>query len=241
MRTISIAAILGGFAVSVFGQGTGERPGANIEIVNHADFVTALVRYHDLGQYGYEIRQVTNSARDYLEGLVKDRRPGEKLAAVFDIDETALSNWSLMLDCGFCSYDAQLALYPPGKSGCAREHANYQCDPENLPAIVPVRELYTFAKANGVAVFFVTGRPSVQKDWTEKNLRDQGYPPWDGLYMKPPGDKEPAAEFKPKMREEITNGLHYRVVLNIGDQASDLAGCCAERVFKLPNPFYLIP
>jgi len=30
-------------------------------------------------------------------------------------------------------------------------------------------------------------------------------------------------------------------VLNIGDQASDLAGCCALRVFKLPNPFYLLP
>jgi hypothetical protein len=29
-------------------------------------------------------------------------------------------------------------------------------------------------------------------------------------------------------------------VLNIGDQASDLAGCCAERVFKLPT-FYSIP
>jgi hypothetical protein len=29
--------------------------------------------------------------------------------------------------------------------------------------------------------------------------------------------------------------------LNVGDQASDLAGCCSERSFKLPNPFYLVP
>jgi hypothetical protein len=28
--------------------------------------------------------------------------------------------------------------------------------------------------------------------------------------------------------------------LNIGDQASDLAGCCEDRIFKLPNPFYLV-
>jgi hypothetical protein len=30
-------------------------------------------------------------------------------------------------------------------------------------------------------------------------------------------------------------------VVNIGDQFSDLAGGFAERVFKLPNPYYFIP
>jgi hypothetical protein len=30
-------------------------------------------------------------------------RPGETLVAVFDIDETALSNWDAMSDCGFYS------------------------------------------------------------------------------------------------------------------------------------------
>jgi len=238
MRYLLIAATLGGLLASAFGQGTGAGPWTSSEIVNHADFVTALVRYHDLGQYGYEIRQVANSAREYLESLLKEQHP-TKLAAVFDIDETALSNWNLMLDCGFCSYQAQLALYPPGNVKCAATRVTYTCDPENLPAIVPVRELYMFAKEHGVAVFFVTGRPENQRDWTEKNLKDQGYPPWDGLYMKPAGSSDTAAEFKPKKREEISK--NYRIVLNIGDQASDLAGCCADRVFKLPNPFYLIP
>ena len=36
-------------------------------------------------------------------------------------------------------------------------------------------------------------------------------------------------------------GLGYRIVANIGDQASDLARGHAERVFKLPNPMYLTP
>jgi hypothetical protein len=33
----------------------------------------------------------------------------------------------------------------------------------------------------------------------------------------------------------------YTVVVNIGDQFSDLAGGHTERVFKLPNPYYFIP
>jgi len=30
----------------------------------------------------------------------------------------------------------------------------------------------------------------------------------------------------------------YAIVVNIGDQMSDLDGGFAERTFKLPNPFY---
>jgi hypothetical protein len=32
----------------------------------------------------------------------------------------------------------------------------------------------------------------------------------------------------------------YRIVANVGDQESDLAGGHADRSFKLPNPFYFI-
>ena len=52
-----------------------------------------------------------------------------------------------------------------------------------------------------------------------------------------PGEaRTPARLFKPGNRQTIEK-RGYRIILNIGDQASDLAGCCAERVFKLPNPF----
>jgi len=57
--------------------------------------------------------------------------------------------------------------------------------------------------------------------------------------MPPDGDTDAARIFKPRNRESIEKE-GYHIVLNIGDQASDLAGCCAERVFKLPNPFYLV-
>lgn len=217
--------------VPLFAQGTSALPN---EPENHAITVDRLMRYHDSGEYEREIREVVNSARDYLElrfpGYVKKEA---KIAAVFDIDETSLSNWEVMAFCGFCSYPAQLQLYKDGL---------YSMDHD--PAIPPVLELYNFAKEKGIAVFFVTGRPESQRDTTVANLREAGYSGWADLYMQPDvpqgQPKPPARIFKPRNRQQIRD-KGYQIVLNIGDQASDLAGCCALRVFKLPNPFYLLP
>lgn len=201
---------------------------------NHAVTFARLMRYHDSGEYDREIREVANSAHDYLESRFPNGVPKDvKIAAVFDIDETSLSNWDVMAFCGFCAYAAQLQLYKDGL---------YSMDHD--PAIPPVLELYNFAKEKRIAVFFVTGRPESQRAMTETNLREVGYSGWAHLYMQPDipqsQPKPPARIFKPKNRQEI-EAMGYQIVLNIGDQASDLAGCCALRVFKLPNPFYLLP
>jgi predicted secreted acid phosphatase len=194
---------------------------------NHTLVVDRLIRYHDSGEYEREIREVANVAHEYLESHFKNVRKEEKLAAVFDIDETSLSNWDAMKDCGFCAYKIQVS-YPIDRD----------------PAIAPVLELFNYAKDHGITVFFVTGRPETQRDLTVANLKNVGYSGWTDLYMQPEppagSTKPPAREFKPKNRQAIVD-KGYRIVLNIGDQASDLAGCCSERVFKLPNPFYLIP
>jgi len=212
-------------ALLLISAGSGLLRPQNIqEPENLADTVDRLVRYHDFGAYDYQIRQVANAARACLDARVKTRQGEEKLAAVFDIDETALSNWATMVDCGFCSYPAQLKLYPR---------------PAHDPVIAPVLELFNFAKGKQVAVFFVTGRQEQQRAATESNLAEAGYSHWDGLYMQRDGNTEPASVFKPRNRRDI-EAKGYKIVLSIGDQASDLAGCCAERVFKLPNPFYLL-
>jgi hypothetical protein len=88
--------------------------------------VDRLVRYHDSGEYDREIRDVVDDARDYLEARAKRASKDEKLAAVFDIDETSLSNWDVLSGCGFCSYPSQLKLYPNAQGA----------------AIVPVLELF---------------------------------------------------------------------------------------------------
>jgi len=35
--------------------------------------------------------------------------------------------------------------------------------------------------------------------------------------------------------------LGFDIILDIGDQLSDLAGGFADRTFKVPNPMYCIP
>jgi predicted secreted acid phosphatase len=198
-----------------------------VEPENHAITVDRLMRYHDSGEYERQIREVANAAREYLEKKFPEKSKNEKVAAVFDIDETSLSNWDVMAECGFCAYSVQAKLHP---------------DPHG-PAIAPVLELYDFAKSKGIALFFITGRPEKQRQLTIDNLREAGYEGWADLIMQPDtaaGAKRiPARIFKPRNRLDIEK-RGYRIVLSIGDQASDLAGCCAERVFKLPNPFYLV-
>jgi hypothetical protein len=67
-----------------------------------------------------------------------------------------------MAGCGFCSYPTQIKLYPDNQG----------------TTIVPILELYNYAKKSGVAVFFVTGRQSAQRQSTIKNLSDAGYSGW---------------------------------------------------------------
>lgn len=200
---------------------------AQVEPENHSITVERLMRYHDSGEYEREIREVANAARDYIRSQFPDKSVNGKIAAVFDIDETSISNWEVMAECGFCAYTVQTKLHP---------------DPHG-PAVSPVLELYIFAKSKGIAIFFVTGRPERQRKLTIDNLRQAGYEGWTDLIMQPDtaaGDRRvPAREFKPRDRQAIEKrGFH--IVLNIGDQASDLSGCCAERVFKIPNPFYQV-
>lgn len=206
------------------GSSSAPSPASCKEPENHKFVVDRLLLYHDSGEYEREIRDVANTARDYLNARVKDAPKEDKLAAVFDIDETSLSNWDALADCGFCSFTVQAKLYSIAHD----------------PAIMPTLELFNSAKSKGVALFFVTGRPEGARAVTIKNLTEVGYSSWTDLIMRPEGGKqEPARIFKSHQRQLITD-KGYRIVLSIGDQASDLAGCCAERTFKLPNPFYLI-
>jgi predicted secreted acid phosphatase len=105
-----------------------------------------------------------------------------------------------------------------------------------------VRALYAFAQLKGFAVFLITGRRENQREPTERNLRNVGFTNWQGVFFKPMeyvGHK--AMEFKTKWRDHIKQ-LGYTLVLNIGDQWSDLDGDPqALYNVKIANPAYFIP
>ena len=182
--------------------------------------IAALREYHDSGRYARDLRAVNRSARRYLRRELRDgvRRP----AIVLDVDETSLSNWARLSASDF-------KAKPVPKTVAAR------------PArpIRSTRALYREARRRHVAVFFVTGRAPSRRADTLRNLRDAGYDRgWAGASFRPRSID--TAPFKRRARVTIER-RGYTIVLNLGDQRSDLAGGHAQRAFKLPNPFYTIP
>jgi hypothetical protein len=91
-----------------------------------------------------------------------------------------------------------------------------------------------------------TGDPAklrTPREWTLENLQKAGFSAAtsDQLKMRKQEDLSlSVSQFKTNKRTEIEN-LGKTIVVNIGDQESDLVGFHAERAFKLPNPFYFIP
>jgi predicted secreted acid phosphatase len=94
-----------------------------------------------------------------------------------------------------------------------------------------------------VSVFFITGRYDDEKlrDVTIKNLQAAGYEGWAGLVLRPStAGNMSIAGYKSSEREKIA-AQGYSIIVNVGDQQSDLDGGYAERAYKLPNPFYYLP
>jgi len=154
-------------------------------------------------------------------------KSGEKIAVVFDIDETALSNWAFIDICDFgYNHDKYKVWENSGKD----------------TAIKPIQELYLVAREKGFATFFITGRRENQRAATEGNLRNVGFEVWENVFCKPMDyHGEHAKDFKSKWRAHIVS-LGYKIVLNIGDQQSDLDGDPhAIYDIKIANAAYFIP
>jgi acid phosphatase len=162
-----------------------------------------------------------------LRRQARRAKPGEKLALVLDIDETALSNWDEELQDDF---------------GYIAKDWNDWVDKKQATAIAGTLRLYKEAMAHRVSVFFISGRDESQREATTDNLKSAGYDRWAGLRLRGPHPKQQSTtEFKSGERRKIVDA-GYRIILNLGDQLSDLNGTPqAERSVKLPNPFYYIP
>jgi acid phosphatase len=205
---------------------TRPRPPTGLEgdrIVNLATIESQIEAYHDSGRWAVEQAGVADRARVALD----ERLPGvSRPAIVFDIDDTVLSNYPVRKDAAFGFVQALWTKWA-------------ETDP--APAIDGTVALYHHALARGVAVFFITGRREPLRAATERQLRDAGVDRWTGLYLEPADYAEPSVvPYKSGVRRKITED-GYRILVNIGDQWSDLEGGFADTTFKLPNPMYFIP
>lgn len=201
---------------------------------NVGDAKLAAVAYHDAGAYERDLAAVAAEAGAWLA----QRAPqAVRPALVLDVDDTALSNWEVILADNFGRIiQGRCDALPEGPCGWASWDLLGRD-----PALAPSLRLFQQARALGVAVFFITGRPEAQRMATERNLGNAGYAGFVRLAMVPDGQRfASAADFKAPVRAGI-EGQGYTIVANMGDQPSDLAGGHAERTFLLPNPFYRIP
>lgn len=175
--------------------------------------------YH--GGWTRDQEKVAQEAEDYLMHSVNnDSNNNQKLAIVTNLDETLLE-YPYLLD-----YEPNMTLI--------KKH-QMQGD---FKAIKPAIELLNLAKKNHVSLFIITGRSPDEKAVTIKNLTEQGITGWTGIYFKPKAIKN-VAQFKQSMRKMITD-KGYKIIVNLGDQYSDLCGGYTEMNFKLPNPFYYV-
>ena len=191
-----------------------------------------LLAYHactcTCGCYASDLQAETDRAIAFLETRAAQKKPGEKLAMVLDIDETSLSNWDEMQREDFTYHANTYKAWELSAKATA------------LPGTL---KLYRAARKLGVSVFFLTGRPENEREATALNLQQQGYEGWQKLILRPTPHpaSESTTDYKSAARQSIV-AAGYTLAINMGDQWSDLRGAPqAELNVKLPNPFYLLP
>jgi acid phosphatase len=188
-----------------------------------------LKQYHactcTCGCYGKDLDLQAGRAIAFLRQRAARQGPNEKLAVVLDIDETTLSNYEEMEKAGF-AYDAKAF--------------DAWVESARAPAIPGTLRIFNEAKRLGVSAFFLTGRGETERAATEQNLRAQGFDGWQELILRKPGQSPLAIEFKSEERAGIV-AKGYKIILNVGDQWSDLRGTPeAEYSVKYPDPYYFL-
>jgi hypothetical protein len=228
---------------------------------NAGDWEGALRLYHDSGVYDKQVTKVDTVAskwiaraghnhgshkfklrkRGHSVKVVRISRHGndhghhkghgkQKPALVLDIDETSLSNYDAI--------NADNFTFGPASQA---ETTN-----ETGKAIPATLALFNQAKSERIAVFFITGRRETPDNrmHTEHNLTREGYAGWQQLFLRPPAASEPAGTTTTDYKSGTRAGIEkqgYRIIANVGDQYSDLAGGHEAVAFKLANPFYFLP
>ena len=191
--------------------------------------------------YISEMKQIVRAQWRYLQRAKQQaKRHHQRPAIVFDADDTTL--WTYDME------DAEMHFtFDPTLQ-------NTWVQEQKFPATPSMVGFVNRAARMGFRIFGITGRTDTQEAATVANLGKVGYTPFDAgnFYTKWSGSnpqptyvtcaaKCTTVEYKAGTRKHIEKDLGYDIVLNVGDQWSDLQGGYADRVLKLPNPTYNLP
>lgn len=180
-----------------------------------------IINYHESGQYDKDVLKALKEAREKFKNVEITRNS----VVIFDVDETALSNYPFLNKTGF---------------GYIPKVWDEWIEEADSPPITPVRDFYIEIISSGFHAIFITSRPGSQYEATYKNLKAAGYYGFDTLITRNGFENDiSSTEYKTNKREELT-AMGYKIVAVVGDQWSDLTGPDHGIQIKLPNYMYLI-
>jgi acid phosphatase len=180
-----------------------------------------VIEYYESGKYSNDLKDIISNAEDEINKI----KLNNNSTAVFDVDETSLSNYEVIKNIYF-GYDPQ-------------KWDNW-INEAKAPAIPEVKRFYDFVNSKKIKVVFLSSRMSSQYDVTYRNLKHAGYVEFDTLILKGNSDSNLSSfEFKSRQRELLTQ-KGYDIIADIGDQITDLEGKFHGLQIKLPNYLYII-
>lgn len=212
--------VLGFFcvAVSAFIYGCASEPAYPVNLSYVKD---AIISYYEGGNYSRATQEVVDEAIQKFAGI----KPDEQTAVIFDVDDTALSDYPYEKETDFG--------YIPDRYDLWIERAD-------APAIPEVLRLYNYLIERNFKIIFLTGRKSIQCDATYRNLLSAGYTAFDTLIVRTSQySGYTALSYKSAERTELTE-KGYDIAGTVGDQMSDLDGPFHGIQVKIPNYLYLI-
>jgi len=190
-------------------------------LVNIAESKKQLRKYYETGQYDADVKKIIRDAIADIKGEEIEKNS----AVVFDVDETAISNYEFSKILDFGNDNALWDEF---------------MDKASAPAIPSVKDFYDFLVDRRIKIIFLTGRSYKHYDATLKNLKNAGYSKFDTLIVKSEKMVNTAsADYKNIERLVLTN-MGYKIIASIGDQESDFAGGNTGIKIKLPNYLYQV-
>ncbi len=190
-------------------------------LVNIAETKKQLKKYYETGQYDADVKKII---RDAIADI-KSMDISKNSTVIFDVDETAISNYEFSKSLDFGNDDALWDGF---------------MEKASAPAIPSVKDFYDFLIDRRIKVIFLTGRNYKHYPATYKNLINAGYTKFDTLIVKSEkmiNTKTP--DYKNVERLVLTE-MGYNIIASIGDQQTDFSGDNTGLKIKLPNYLYLV-
>lgn len=194
--------------------------------LNEKDFGNSIgIEFSKTAEFKKETAKAIDDAYAACKKYLKDKEKGIAKgipAVVSDLDETLIDNRPHFERTPTFSWPAFEAWIKKA----------------DAPLLPKTAEFLQWARKNGFAIFFITGRREGLRADTIHNLirRKVAY---DGLLMRREGDRGGAEAVKVPLRQQVEK-MGFTIVVNIGDQWSDLQGAHAQDCEKLPNKIYLV-